>query len=251
MRASLGWSLVPFVSVAAAGCGGDITSAVEREPPPVPVAVSGVVVDSLTGRAVPAALVSTAGGSAITDESGRFELTARLGAGSFRVTHQQYEFKTFQLNLDAGTGYRLEVAPLGPTVLGCAVRDGRMWMLVVDLQGRKTIVRRDSSGVTLGEAGAERWLPAHEFTWWALDELHWLVDGPPASSAEVGTARWHLFDTDGNVRPHRCGPAEVPDREEPDGGGDDPPVALRTAEENPPLPRGIPPEHPRRRSARG
>ena len=177
---------------------------------PLPVPVTGIVRDSLGGGPISDALVTTTVGNALTDADGRFRVFAPRGRASFRVAHRHYSLKSFETTVDENASVALSVAPLGPTVLGCDVRRGRMWMLVRDLQGRKTVVRRDSSGVTLGEGADRRWVVAHEFSWGPLDALTWLVEGPPASFSEISTAVWRLFDTDGNVRPHRCGGQAVP-----------------------------------------
>ena len=213
------FAVLPLAPVAAGACRGDSAPTEPASDGILTAAVSGFVRDSLGGRPVAEALVTTAIDRALTDASGRFEVNAPRGRTRFHVAHAQYSLKSFSAYAEPGAGLTLEIAPLGPTVLGCEVRQGVMWMLVADLQGRKTIVRRDSSGVTLGEGPARRWVVAHEFTWWALDELRWLVDGPPAAPAEVATAEWWLFDTDGNVRRHGCGGEAVPLRDE-DGGGD-------------------------------
>jgi hypothetical protein len=211
---------ISLVATAAAACRGDSAPTAPGPDGVLPAEVSGSVRDSLGGRPVADALVTTAIARALTDRDGRFSVLAPRGRTRIHVAHTQYALKSFDAYAEPGAGLTLEIAPLGPVVLGCEVRQGVMWMLVVDLQGRKTIVRRDSSGVTLGDGAARRWVVAHEFTWWALDELTWLVDGPPASHAEVGTAEWWLFDTDGNVRRHGCGGDAVPVRGE-SGGGDD------------------------------
>jgi hypothetical protein len=204
--------------VTAAACGGDTAPTDPGSDGILPVEVFGSVRDSLGARPVADALVTTAIARALTDANGRFSVLAPRGRTRIHVAHTQYSLKSFDAYAEPGAGLTLEIAPLGPVVLGCEVRQGVMWMLVADLQGRKTIVRRDSSGVTLGDGAARRWVVAHEFTWWALDELTWLVDGPPASPEELATAQWWLFDTDGNVRRHGCGGEAVPVRGESDGG---------------------------------
>jgi hypothetical protein len=146
-------------------------------------------------------------------------VAAPRGRTRIHVAHPLYSLKSFARVVEPEAGFALDIAPLGPTVVGCEVRQGVLWMLVVELQGRKTVVRRDSSGVTLGRGATQRWVVAHEFTWWALDALTWLVEGPPAVPDEIGTAEWHLFDTDGNLRPHGCGGEVVPGRDDEDGGG--------------------------------
>jgi hypothetical protein len=215
--------VTPIAAAAALACSGDgsPTEAAAPGTTPLPVQISGTVRDSLTGRGVAEALVTTATGRALADEAGRFTVVAPRGRTRIHVAHPQYSLKSFERVAAPEAGFPLDVAPLAPTVLGCEVRQGVMWMLVADLQGRKTIVRRDSSGVTLGGGDAPRWIVAHDFTWWAIDELTWLVDGPAASPDDVATARWRLFDTDGNVRPHGCGGDPVPVRGDDggDGGG--------------------------------
>ena len=172
-------AVLSLAPVAAGACRGDSAPTEPASDGILTAAVAGFVRDSLGGRPVAEALVTTAVDRALTDASGRFEVNAPRGRTRFHVAHAQYSLKSFSAYAEPGAGLTLEIAPLGPTVLGCEVRQGVMWMLVADLQGRKTIVRRDSSGVTLGEGPARRWVVAHDFTWWALDELRWLVDGPP------------------------------------------------------------------------
>lgn len=212
------WILLPLVASAACTADGTITD--PATPGPLPVLIGGVVRDSLSSDGIGAALVTTAIGTAFTDDAGRFEVLAPAGSTTVRVAHPQYVIKQTRGTARSQATFGFALAPLGPVVLGCTLRDGRAWLLVIDLQGRKTIVRRDSSGVHLGEGALARWLPAHEFTWWALDSLTWLVDGPPATAAELVSAEWRLFDTDGNLRPHRCGGQTVPLRDEPQDGGD-------------------------------
>lgn len=219
--------LVPVTAVAL-GCGGETPPTAPAIPGPLPVLVAGSVRDSLLGVAVPDALVTTAIGSALTDQLGRFSVAAPRGRARIHVAHASYSLKSFERVAEPDAGFALDVAPLGPTVVGCDVRQGVMWMLVVELQGRKTVVRRDSSGVTLGRGGTERWIVAHDFTWWALDPLTWLVEGPPAAPDEIGTAEWRLFDTDGNLRPHGCGGEPVPGRDDDDGGGASDSTVART-----------------------
>lgn len=203
----------------ATGCGGDAPPTAPAVPGPLPVLIAGSVRDSLLGAAVADALITTSLGTALTDPLGRFSVVAPRGRTRIHVAHPFYALKSFERVTEPDARFAFEVAPLGPTVVGCDVRQGVMWMLVVELQGRKTVVRRDSSGVTLGQGAAERWVVAHEFTWWALDAFTWLVEGPPAAPDEIATAEWRLFDTDGNLRPHGCGGEPVPGREDDDGGG--------------------------------
>ena len=232
MYARFRLSFAPLVAAAVA-CSGDAAPTESAAPgsTPLPVQIKGTVRDSLTSRGVSNALVTTAIAHTLADEQGRFTVIAPRGRTRIHVAHPQYSLKSFDRMAAPDEGFRLDLAPLAPTVLGCEVRQGVMWMLVVDLQGRKTIVRRDSSGVTLGAEKSQRWIVAHDFTWWALDELTWLVDGPAAAPADVATAQWWLFDTDGNVRQHACGGEVVPVRDDDGGGGGaggDTTIAART-----------------------
>ena len=209
MHATAGCSLLA-VALALTACGSQSDSTAPETGAVIPVLVTGTVHDSLSGGPVREALVTTTIDNALTDANGRYELLAKPGSVRLSVIHPHYARRSFNRAAAEGASHALRIIPLTPTVLGCDVRDGTMWMLVVDLQGRKTIVRRDSSGVTLGSEPDRRWVVAHEFTWWALDALTWLVEGPEAGPDEAATAEWHLYDTDGNVRPHRCGSRAVP-----------------------------------------
>jgi hypothetical protein len=199
--------------IAAAGCSGGEAAMAPEPPRALPVSISGAVTDSLTGAGVADAMVTTEIGTAITDAAGRFTVLAPSHDVRLRVLHIQYELRTLRRTVREGALLHVPVVPLAPVVRGCRLSDGRTWTLIADLQGRKTIVRRDSSGVMVGEEDARRFIAGHRFDWWAVDDHHWIMEGPAVTAEELAGAEWRIFDTDGNLRPHRCGRAEVPVRQ--------------------------------------
>ncbi|HVX89233.1 MAG TPA: carboxypeptidase-like regulatory domain-containing protein, partial [Gemmatimonadales bacterium] len=167
--------LAIFTLAACDGLRGTVLTEPDTDPVGRMFTVSGVVVDSMSGGAIPGVRVASGPYVTDADAAGQWRLTLPAGPVSITTSPTGYERVTTAFTLVANTSVALEARRLAPIVQQCT-RDGEsVHALVSDLQGRKTIERwQRSEAYVLDPAGTYR-LGAPDWTYRALDYITWEI----------------------------------------------------------------------------
>lgn len=208
-----------------AGCGApdSLFTPPAGDPAPVLVWLDGRVADSMTGAALADVGIFGGESTVASDIDGRFRVPVRTGMVTLRATASGYEHFSSVFNVVTSGSHDLLLRRLAPALLACGLQGDTLTGIVVDLQGRKTIDRREGSFAVLTTGGSA--LTAINWYWQPVDYLTWRIaiplNGSPATDALLV-----LRDTDGWLSGRACAGLPAPDPER-DGT-----LALR-AEESP------------------
>lgn len=178
-----------------------------------PVAVHGVVTDSVTGMRLPGVAVSMGGVFTATDAEGAFDLTVGSGVNTVHVAADGYEPFARTMTVDPLGNDRfavdLPLRRLAPFPVTCELGPDGFRANIVDLQGRKSLERWSQSELTLVSPAGPRTIPAITWGYHALDYLVWQVTIP---DADPSTSRvdWVLFDSEGDAYRGSCEPVSAP-----------------------------------------
>ncbi len=164
-----------------------------------------VVLDSVSGSPLPGATVLAGSRQGVTDASGQVTLIVPRGPTFVSAHLAGYDAVTLESRAPVGLG-ELRLRPSPPRVAGCRVNGSRLVAVATDFAGRKTILRRARSEVTLeGEAFGSVTVPVLEWTWKAVDTWSYVVT-VPLPAGEVTRATWRVYDGELNVLPAECDP---------------------------------------------
>lgn len=170
-----------------------------------------VVLDSVSGGPLSGATVLAGSRQGVTDASGQVTLLVPRGPTLVSAHRAGYDVVTLEARAAAGL-LELLLRPSPPRVAQCRVSGSRLVAIASDFAGRKTILRRARSEVTLeGEASGSIIVPVLEWTWKAVDTWSYVVTVPlPAGG--VTRATWRVYDSELNVQPVECDPRapEIP-----------------------------------------
>lgn len=171
-----------------------------RETPPEFVAaVTGTVVDSLSGRAVRNAVVVFGEDSVVADSLGTFILPMVDSAAVLEVRHR-YWFAPFAIPMtnDHDTTVVLRVRRVVPYVRNVAVSGtGLVTGTIVHLPGASRVIQdnTDTWLVYLDSVGTQGTpIPATAWSWQAVDAVTWQVSVQLPVSV-VSELRWEVADS--------------------------------------------------------
>jgi len=167
-------------------------------------AVTGRLVDTLSGAPVVQAAVTVGDTSVLSDSGGAFTVRVPRSLIRVLVLHPEYEPASFKQQVSEDLRIRRQMRPYAPTVVACDWRNDTLVARVVDLESRKLVVRRDSSIVAIGPRDAPP-IRADHWRWIVEDIFTWRVEIPMAG--EVGApSHWRIFDAAGHTRVQTCHP---------------------------------------------
>jgi hypothetical protein len=164
-------------------------------PPPAPdetaipeqrVLLTGVVLDSLAGLPVAGARVLGTDSVEVTDAAGSFRLMVPARPFTVLVTHPGYEGYALSVALQMPAHRIVRLRRLAPAVLGCRIAADTVYATVVDLQGRKTVNRREGSVAILRSGGQDVMLSGLSWYWQPVDSLTLAVFIPPPGGRVTG-----------------------------------------------------------------
>jgi hypothetical protein len=173
------------------------------------VAAQFVVLDSISAGVIPGATVLAGSRQGVTDAAGQVTLLVPRGPTQVSAFVAGYDAVT--IDAFAPDGPRLILLrPSAPRVAGCRVSGSRLVAVASDFAGRKTILRRARSEVTLeGPAFGLITVPVLEWTWKAVDTWSYVVT-VPLPAGELTRASWRVYDQELNVTPIDCDPRMPP-----------------------------------------
>lgn len=201
--------------LAAAGLAGLVACG---SPPPAPdetaipeqrVLLTGVVLDSLAALPVAGARVLGTDSMVVTDAAGSFRIMVPTGPFTILVTHPDYESYGLSVTLEVPAHRIVQLRRLAPAVLGCRIASDTVYATVVDLQGRKTVNRREGSVAIVRSGGQEVVLSGLSWSWQPVDSLTLAVSIPPPGGAVTG-ATLTVSDVAGFRGAAACFRAEPP-----------------------------------------
>jgi len=168
-----------------------------------------VVVDSVSGSPLAGATVLAGSRQGVTDASGQVTILVPRGPTLVSAHLAGYDAVTLESRAAAGL-LELLLRPSPPRVAACRVSGGRLVAVASDFAGRKTILRRARSEVTLeGPAFGVITVPVLEWTWKAVDTWSYVVT-VPLPAGELTRASWRVYDQELNVTPIDCDPRMPP-----------------------------------------
>lgn len=173
------------------------------------VQVDGLVLDSLGGSPVPRATVSLGDTGTATDEAGRFRLFVPRGPVSLLVLAFGHEARSQVLTVNGTTRSTVQLRRLSPFLQACAVQADTIHALIVELQGRKTLNRREGSTVSLTTPSGTTVLNGFAWRWTAIDNVTWRVRIPVPGESPTRVS-WQLRDTDDNLHAADCSQVAPP-----------------------------------------
>lgn len=171
--------------------------------------VSGIVIDSVSGVALPGVRVASGAYGTEADATGQWSLTVPGGLISVSTTPQGYERSSFAFTLRGNAYITLEARRLAPIVQECVRVGDQVRALVSDLQGRKTIERWQRSEAVVLDPAGDRPIGASAWGYRAVDYITWEVTLGPVTDASTGI-RWNVYDVDGHLYSALCEPAVAP-----------------------------------------
>lgn len=189
--------------VAACVGGGDGPAGVEPAGPAPRVVLQGTVLDSLLGKPVAGAAVLIADADTVTGPDGRFRLEVPAGLQAFVVIAPGHEIRQGSLRVPSITPATFMLRRVAPTVLACGFASDTLRAIIVDLQGRKTVNRREGARLLLVGETDSLVLAGGELWWTPVDYLTWLVRAAVPLERLVA-AVWRVPDTDGNLEAAAC-----------------------------------------------
>jgi hypothetical protein len=191
-----------IILLCCAACGDPKTPNSPSEDPAHYLPVSGTVYDSVLGQAIPGLRVLVGDSAVLTDTFGRFSTMHRSGAFVIAVNDSRYETFTRPDRLQGNNIVVLSLRGRAPYVTSCEFGADSVMATMVDLQGRKTINRRNGSFLTAELPGDSLQNDAYSWSWRPIDDFTWRTASPVSSSASA--VEWRLEDADGNSRTTRC-----------------------------------------------
>ncbi len=120
-----------------------------------------------------------------------------------------HEAQSMVLSVQGATRSTITLRRLAPLLMACALQADTIHALIVDLQGRKTLNRREGSTVTLTAPSGFTVLNGFAWRWTAIDNLTWRVRVPVVGDS-VSRIAWQLRDSDGNLDASECGQVAAP-----------------------------------------
>ena len=173
------------------------------------VAAQFVVLDSVSAGPLAGATVLAGSRQGVTDASGQVTLMVPRGPTLVSAHLAGYDAATLEARAPEEP-LRLLLRPSAPRVAECRVSGSRLVAVASDFAGRKTILRRARSEVTLeGAAFGSVTVPVLEWTWKAVDTWSYVVT-VPLPAGEVTRATWRVYDSELNVFPVECDPRSLP-----------------------------------------
>jgi len=164
-----------------------------------------VVLDSVSAAPLAGATVLAGSRQGVTDAFGQVTLMVPRGPTLVSAHRVGYDAVTLEARA-ASAATELLLRPSPPRVAQCRVSGSRLVAVASDFAGRKTILRRARSEVTLeGEAFGSIIVPVVGWTWKAVDTWSYVVT-VPLPAGEVARATWRVYDSELNVQPVECDP---------------------------------------------
>jgi hypothetical protein len=164
-----------------------------------------VVRDSISNDFLPGAIVLAGARQGITDETGRVTLTVPRGPVIVAAYVAGYDPVSMEVPEVGTAALAIGLRPAAPRVSSCGLRGSLLEAVATDFAGRKTILRRARSEVTLeGPEFGSVVVPVIEWTWKAIDTWSYQVTVP--RPGEVTRATWRVLDDALNVEPVVCDP---------------------------------------------
>ncbi len=203
------WAVVICCSACLGGGDGPAEPGRDAAGPGPTVLVDGVVLDSLRGVPVPNASVSVGDTGTMTDVAGRFRLFAPTGAVPVLVLAYGHEARSMVLSVHGSTRSTITLRRLAPLLVACGLQADTIHALIVDLQGRKTLNRREGSTVALTGPSGITVFNGFAWRWTAIDNVTWRVRVPGVGDS-VSRIAWQLRDTDGNLDASECSQVAAP-----------------------------------------
>lgn len=204
-----------FLLALVAACGGPEFTEPSVGGPVEVVAVSGQVLDSVTGAALPGVTVGIGGKFYITDEAGGFTAMVRPGPNTVQVMDDRFEPFSHEIVAGGAGPFAFALRRLAPVPIGCELYPDHFRAVVVDLQGRKELERWARSTLTLASPAGELTVNALQWGYRALDYYQWEITIP---NVDPGTDRvdWVLYDSEGHSFLGSCEPIQtLPDSGQP------------------------------------
>lgn len=168
-----------------------------------------VVLDSVSAAVIPGATVLAGSRQGVTDAAGQVTLLVPRGPTLVSAFVAGYDAGTIQ-SLAPDGPLQILLRPSAPRIAECRLSGSRLAALATDFAGRKTILRRARSEVTLeGPAIGAVTVPVLEWTWKAVDTWSYVVT-VPLPAGEVTRATWRVYDRELNVVPIDCDPRVPP-----------------------------------------
>ena len=201
-------SLLAALALAASGgCGTAPSPVGAGEEPPgeglITIRIVGKVSDSLLSQPVgPVALV--VGPHALTtDSAGAFQADVPQGALVISADVDGYLPHTVRSTVFVTTYIPVRLRRLAPAVTACYIDRDTVRATVIDLDGRKTIDRRERSRLRLLAPTPIDSMTAYELYWNPVDILTWHVLAP-LGRFDVTDTEWLLEDETGRTTVQRC-----------------------------------------------
>ncbi len=180
-----------------AGACGEAPDEATTGPPRAPrYVLTGVAYDSAVGLPAPGVKVTVGSPSTVTDEIGRYRLVVDSGRhvltapDSLYEPYQQTPIVTGDRVLD------LQLRRLTPYVTGVVFVRDTIYATVVDLQGRRTLDRRQLSRLEVRGPGTVFTVTASRWAWLAIDLESWRVV-VPVGRDDLTEATWRVMDIEG------------------------------------------------------
>jgi hypothetical protein len=200
---------VPLLLGLAACRGGDSGPDEPGDPDERLVEATFEVIDSVTSVALAGATVLAGGSQGVTNGEGRVILRVPAGPVEAVAVAAGYDASD-RVTSGPGVPVLLALRPAPPWVSECRTEGSRLVALASDYAGRKTILRRARSEVTLeGPDIGSVTVPVVQWTWKAVDTWSYVVT-VPLPGGEVTRATWRVYDRELNVAPLDCVPGAPP-----------------------------------------
>ena len=184
-------------------CGEMAGPPAQDQGPSIYYTISGVVMDSVLSTPIPGIRVLVGDSVAFADAYGSFVTAQSPGQKVLAIRDTRYEDLTISHHFDRSESVTLTVRGQAPYVTQCAFSRESVSAVIVDLQGRKTVNRRDQSTLVTRTAGMAVSSNAYSWTWNPIDNLTWLTTVPSVGAAP-DSVEWRVEDADGYMRPTRC-----------------------------------------------
>ena len=201
--------LVAALALAANGwaCGSAPSPAgTGEEPPdddPITLRIVGKVSDSLLSQAIGPVELVVGQNALTTDSAGAFEADVVQGALEISANVDGYLPHTVRDTVFVTTYIPVRLRRLAPAVTACFIDRDTVRATVIDLDGRKTIDRRERSRLRLLAPTPVDSITAYELYWNPVDILTWHVVAP-LGRFDITDTEWLLEDETGRTTVQRC-----------------------------------------------
>lgn len=165
--------------------------------------VSGRLVDSLSGAAVPNLRFGVSGTLVTSDSLGGYTALVDSGMVQFTAVDLNYEAYDRTFLIQWPQMLDLQLRRLAPLITCFEVDADSIVALVVDVQHRKTIHRSVSTSVALSGPGIELTLLGNQWVWEAVDDHTYRMLVRPGVTG-IQHADWHILDQSGVVFTASC-----------------------------------------------